>query len=255
MDAKEFQKSITEELNIVRNRVRNLIGNRHWGEEGRYKEAILKNILRRFLPQNISIGTGFIVNSNNHDRISKQIDIIIYDNNYPVLFSEGDFIITTMENVKGIIEIKSNIGNGNNTFKNVIEQFDKSINPIHINIHEKKLFLGIFAFEFTANIESDALDGYLRSSAKKVNHISLGKNFFIRRWTRQDAGRLDPPVLNCDSDFYNIYKIKNLSFSYFISNLIDIVCGGLNDWYWFSFPIPQTKEVHRLRTVCLQENA
>ena len=48
MDAKEFQKSITEELDVVKNRIRNLIGNRHWGEEGRYKEAILKNILRKF---------------------------------------------------------------------------------------------------------------------------------------------------------------------------------------------------------------
>ena len=255
MDAKEFQKSITEELNVVKNRVRNLIGNSHWGEEGRYKEAILKNIIRKFLPNNISVGTGFIIKPNNHNRISKQIDIIIYDNSYPVLFSEGDFIITTMKNVKGIIEVKSNIGNGNNTFNNVIRQFDESIEPIRNNIDEKKLFLGIFSFEFNGNIETDAIDNHLKLSAKKVNHISLGKNYFIRKWKRQDANRLQPPVLDCDSDFYNIYKIRDLSFSYFISNLIDIVCGGLNDRYWFSFPIPQTKEVHRLRTVCLQENA
>ena len=40
MDAKEFQKLITEELNVVKNRVRNLIGSRHWGEEGiRYRRT------------------------------------------------------------------------------------------------------------------------------------------------------------------------------------------------------------------------
>ena len=35
MDIKQFQESITDELNVVKNRVRNLIGNRHWGEEGK----------------------------------------------------------------------------------------------------------------------------------------------------------------------------------------------------------------------------
>ncbi len=251
MDVKEFQKSITEELNVVRNRVRNLIGDSHWGEEGRYKEAILKNLLRKFLPNNISVGTGFIVNSNNNDKISKQIDIIIYDNTYPVLFSEGDFIITTIKNVKGIIEVKSNVGSGNNTFQNVITLFDKSIEPIQNNISNKKIFLGIFAFEFTGNIGHHTIDENLKQSSQKMNHISLGKDYFIRRWEQQDAMRLQPPVVECDSDFYNIYKIENLSFSYFISNLINIACGDLNDRYWFSFPIQGSKETNKVRTVIL----
>jgi len=254
MDAKEFQKSITEELNVVRNRVRNLIGNRHWGEEGRYKEAILKNILRKFLSQNISVGTGFIIGSNNQHRISKQIDIIIYENSYPVLFSEGDFIITTMKNVKGIIEVKSNIGTGNNSFQNVIKQFDETIEPINNYFSNRKLFLAIFAFEFSGNVESQIIDKNVNQSAKNVNHISLGKDYFIRKWKSQDANRLQPPVTDCNNAFYNIYEITDLSFSYFIANLIDIVCGGLNDRYWFSFPIHGTKEIHRIRTICL-ENA
>ncbi|WP_375378289.1 hypothetical protein [Hymenobacter cellulosilyticus] len=33
--------------------------------------------------------------------------MIIYDNTCPVLFSEGDFIITTKRNVRAIIEVKS----------------------------------------------------------------------------------------------------------------------------------------------------
>lgn len=49
----DFQKSITKELDVVKNRVRNLIGPAHWGEEGRYKEAVLKNIIKRFLPMAI----------------------------------------------------------------------------------------------------------------------------------------------------------------------------------------------------------
>ena len=41
IDAKKFQESITKELDTVKDRVRRLIGSSHWGEEGKYKEAIL----------------------------------------------------------------------------------------------------------------------------------------------------------------------------------------------------------------------
>ena len=40
----EFQKSINRELQVVKNRVRNLIGNANWGDEGSYKEAIFRII-------------------------------------------------------------------------------------------------------------------------------------------------------------------------------------------------------------------
>ena len=86
VNTRRFQESITRELEIIKDRVRDLIGDRHWGEEGRFKEAVLKNILRKFLPYNISVGTGFIVNSNNGNEISRQLDIILYDNTCQVLF-------------------------------------------------------------------------------------------------------------------------------------------------------------------------
>lgn len=109
-DYLEYHKSIADEFKAYQNRVRNLIGNSHWGEEGRYKEIILMNYLKRILPQNVSVGTGFI--QGNKD-MSTQIDIIIYDNTFPVLFSEGDFIVTVPENVVAIIEVKTKIHNYN----------------------------------------------------------------------------------------------------------------------------------------------
>jgi len=59
---------------LFKNRIRNLIGSNHWGEDGRYKEIILMNFLKRFLPNNIEVGTGFIKEG---DNISTQIDIIV----------------------------------------------------------------------------------------------------------------------------------------------------------------------------------
>lgn len=103
---RRYQESVTHELDVIRNRVRDLIGDVHWSEEGRYKEEILKKALRRYLPNNISVGSGSVTTI---DGISKQLDIIIYNNHQPVLFSEGDFIIATPDNVLGVIEVKSEL--------------------------------------------------------------------------------------------------------------------------------------------------
>ena len=77
----EYHKSITYEIKDLQNRVRHLIGDANWGEEGRYKEAVLRSVIKRFLPSNIRLGTGFVIDKNENGlNISKQIDIIVYDN-------------------------------------------------------------------------------------------------------------------------------------------------------------------------------
>ncbi len=269
-NARLFQESITRELTVVKDRVRNLIGNAHWGEEGRFKEAVLKNILRQFLPKNLSVGTGFILKAtgeNDNDNVlSAQLDIIVYDNTLPVLFSEGDFVITTLQNVRAIIEVKSRLNV--TTLRDAIQQFEESISSFSNQINrpffnvagrprpipnKRRVFTGIFAFEFDGNINSPIIDTSLIDSARIVNHISLGQDYFIKFWKQADANKLAKAV-QCQSDFYNVYELYDLSFSYFISNLIDITSGGLNDRYWFSFPIEGTKEMQRIRTVCLDQH-
>ncbi|NPA63213.1 MAG: hypothetical protein GXN95_06655 [Methanococci archaeon] len=222
----EFQKSITSELDVIKNRVRNLIGDIPWGEEGRYKEAILRNVIRRFLPSNLSIGTGFVVKEYN-EGISNQIDIIIYDNNYPVLFSEGDFVIVSYKNVKGIIEVKTKICNG--SFHNILKKAEENGKLIGKNI-----FNGIFSYEYDGNI--NGICNKLEESEGYVNHISLNTDLFIKFWEKEKKFRL--------------YNLKNLSFSYFISNLLCSVCDyPLKDIRWFLFS--EDKEQKRIKTISL----
>lgn len=251
-NARHFQESITQELDSIKNRVRNLIGNAHWGEEGRYKEAVLKNILRKFLPNNLSVGTGFILRADGENdddnQLSSQLDIIVYDNTRPLLFSEGDFIITTLSSVKAIIEVKSRIRD--NSLSNVIQQFDNSLRYFNRgNSLNRSVFTGIFAFEFDGIIQSNRIERALVDSQHIINHISLGTNYFIKRWCHSDAIRLGGNI-TCPGDFYNIYEIRGLAFSYFISNLLHIACGGLDDRYWYSFPIQGTKETNRIASIC-----
>ena len=69
---------------------------------------------------------------------------------------------------------------------------------------------------------------------------------------QHDAPDLSVPVdsENKGKDFYNIYNLSNLAFSYFISNLIEISCTSkLEDRYWFLYPIEGTKETQRTDTI------
>ena len=145
----EYQKSVAAEFKAYENRVRNLIDGHHWGEDGRFKEIILMNYLKRVLPSYASVGTGFVKSK---DSITKQIDIIVYQNTYPTLFSEGDFVILPPESVIGIIEVKSKI---TNTTK--LKQFVRTSN-YNANVicgdSEKAIFNGIFSYNCTLSDET-----------------------------------------------------------------------------------------------------
>lgn len=258
IDPEKFQESITRELEVVKDRVRNLIGSAHWGEEGRFKEAVLTNVIRRFLPSNLSVGTGFMVKSvDGHTRgsrveVSKQIDIIVYDNRIPVLFSEGDFIITTDLNVRAIIEVKTRTNNSE--LRNILRTSIENGKMI-----EDGIFNGVFVYEYDNGNLIEGLKSVLeesREDGRYVNHISLGPYIFIRHWMSGASVDSD----GCDSDFFGVYdfgkhegrQAKKLSFSYFISNLIySISEERLSDRLWLLFPVKEGKEAYRIGTACL----
>ena len=58
----------------------------------------------------------------------------------------------------------------------------------------------------------------------KVNHVSLNKDWFIKVW-------------NEDENPHSIYRIENLSYSFFISNLADTLANKSiekNNFIWFA---------------------
>ena len=254
-----FQESINKEFELIKDRVDNLIDidANHHGENGAYKEAILRKMIKRFLPKNISIGTGFIVTETGHNTYSRttQVDIILYDNNYPLLFNEGDFIITTPKNVKAIIEVKTTIRNSE--LEGYIIKSKENMNLIG-NPH---IFNGIFSYNYNENIllqnneVSLPIKRALENSDGKINHISLGSNIFIKYWNENHQLNDNH---NCVSNrFFNIYDLNNLSFSYFISNLIDyVVEEDTRERDWFMFPIltENGKEDHGIGHCCIDEN-
>ncbi|SHM75765.1 DUF6602 domain-containing protein [Chitinophaga sp. CF418] len=183
----EYHKTTSKELLALTNKVRNLIN--HWGEDGRYKEAVLKNVIRRFLPEKFTIANGFVIKQteNRGEHLSsRQIDLIIYDDASPVLFKEGDFVILTPDAVRGIIEIKANLQNQG--VRDILLQANENGQFIFSGKEDKsqKFFNGIFSYEgfdslnvdrFVINYKAgnEPFIGSTDYEKFKVNHVSLNR--------------------------------------------------------------------------------
>ena len=256
----EYQKSIAAEFKAYECRVRYLIDSANWAEEGRYKEIILMNYLKRILPQNISVGTGFVRSG---ERITKQIDIIIYDNTYPLLFSADDFIVACGESVLGFIEVKTNIVPGE-----IVEYINKACfneSVIRDTVQQPRfIFNGIFSYNVSSGISRyyDKLSkvNYLKeednSFKYSVNHICLGSDYFIKLWgSRLARNSVNKPPC------YSIYKMaqenSGLAFAYFFSNLLEDVYIANNNFVNgiptelrnLLYPIEEGKEVTKIRDI------
>lgn len=248
MDIINFHKSTAKELLAIRDRVRNLVN--HWGEDGRHQEVVIKTMIQRFLPEKFKIGNGFIVRQTgqrgNHET-SQQIDLIIYDTSYPVLFKEEDFVILTVDSVVGIIEVKANAVNQG--LENVIKKANENGKFIFDAKYDRSqsLFNGIFSYEsrinnvdtITATIKRtwDELSEESNRIKYSVNHISLNKNWFYKLWEH----------IHVEGDLpHYLYEISDLSFSFFISNLMDWISGRSvieNSDIWF--PVDKSIQIRK----------
>lgn len=104
----DYLVSWSNELNSRADRVRNIIGDRHWLSDGYHKEAIVRDFLKRYLPVHLMIGTGFIKTSVPEDLCSPEIDILICDwSLHPAIFNESDIQIVPPASVIAYIQSKS----------------------------------------------------------------------------------------------------------------------------------------------------
>ncbi|MDP9535215.1 hypothetical protein Q7L38_21815 [Pseudomonas protegens] len=79
----------------------------HSGVLGDARESFIRDVLKRFLPSNISIGAGQIIDA--QGGISKQIDLIIYRNDFPTLRTFGSADVYLIEGVIATVEVKSQL--------------------------------------------------------------------------------------------------------------------------------------------------
>jgi hypothetical protein len=80
----------------------------HMGDRGTFREAIIRDFLRPFLPCRYGLSTGEVFSRSGSQ--SGQIDVVIYDAVFStILFRNGPVQLFPAESVFGSIEVKSNL--------------------------------------------------------------------------------------------------------------------------------------------------
>lgn len=203
----DYIKSISYEIKAIQGRVRHFV--KHYGEDGRYKETILIDLLRQKLPQSVSIGTGFVMGAS--DEPSTQIDIIIYSDIYPLYFKQGDFVVVNKASVLGILEVKTRFRDSTT----LIEAIEKSYN--NKKLIGKSAFNGIFSLECDFNVtNNDSLADFLQQKYM-IDNIVFNDTLFMKYWCK------NMPSETYAKPHYSFYDLKDMAIGYFISNIIEDV--------------------------------
>ncbi len=100
----QYHRSLAAELDAVKDRIHTLI--QHRLTDGAFKEAALRSVLRRHLPESLMVAHGFVVRE---QETSTEIDILIIDRDRPTLFKDGDLVIVSADAVRAMIEVKTNL--------------------------------------------------------------------------------------------------------------------------------------------------
>lgn len=193
LDVTKQFKSLTQEFLSLRDRVRFMIGSQHWLTDGEWKEAVLRSILRRHLPENIEPVRGFVLypagGSPPAVRATNQVDVLLYDNSKPALFRDGDLVFVTPDAAPGLIEVKSKAP----TPAKLEEHLNKlAANIEHVRKHgNPNAFAGYFAFD--SDIQNPhTLNSLLNEvargcSARAIDFVCLGTRVFALFWRKGEV--------------------------------------------------------------------
>ena len=168
-----YLQSLTQELAAIQTRVRLLV--QHWPSDGHFKESILRQVLRRHLPANVSVGTGFVVNFFGP---SGEIDIVITDDTMPTLFRDGELVIVTPESVRAIIEVKTTLS-GPAAIEAAAAQLAKRKAVVERHVQCDNVWAGLFVYASDGDRHSDLLaalyNAWLQERAT-VDFVALGQH-------------------------------------------------------------------------------
>lgn len=252
VDIEEHFRSLAAEFDALKNRVHNLIGGVHWPTHGEWRESILRTVLRRYLPENVRVGRGFIVDG---AQTSSQIDILLYDAAAPVLYREQDLVVVTPNAVRGIIEVKSTIRRG--SLRRALVKLAKNVEFVGTppGGQQHRPAVGIFAYDLeldkagSANwVFSDLQLAVADHPATRFRQLCFGRNFYVQHWSHEPGTWPDPG----NYDGWHLYNLRGLGVGYFVSSVITAVAPAYvieNRAVWFP---DQSKERYLIGTAPAQ---
>lgn len=241
MDVAQYFRSLSRELVALRDRVRLFIDDHHWQTDGEWKEAVLRNQLRRNFSNSIQVGRGFVISKSEP---SRQIDLLIYDTSKPVLFRDGDLVFVTPDAVRGIVEVKTRLSNS--TYKECAVKLTQQLDFVRRN--RGAAFGAIFAYESTVANEV-ALEALKAASGGISQYVikmaCLGEDRLVHFHT------FEPGRSGIIANRWHLYEMQELAFGYFLHNCVQYASpGAMDDSKGIWFP-PEGKEMHKVTSLSL----
>lgn len=184
--------SISQEFQARINRIRFFV--KHNLTSGNANEGILRDFLAKHTPQAFQVGQGFICNPLQDNSVSRQCDILVYDQSrHPLVYEDGPVKIVWPDSIRMVIETKTQFQKDD--IETAIENISsaKSVERIHEDIVDFAGF--IFAFN-SAGL--DTIKQHL-----KTYMVAVPKK------DRPDAILLfDQGIIICKSPETNLYRIE-----------------------------------------------
>jgi hypothetical protein len=224
-----YLRSITNELTAVKDRVRLLVP--HWLTDGHFKEAILRQLLRRHVPESMLIGTGFVLNSFGP---STEVDVLVVDRSMPTLFKEDELLIVTPESVKAVIEVKTRL-NGQSELSEAAIKLAAQKAHVQRHVKCKDVWAGLFVYEGLGNRHEDILNalGVARAAHQCcIDSVAYGADTFVKFFSiPEDQGGPAP------SNAWHSFDDLELAPADFVASLIEALVPlgkDMGSFAWFS---------------------
>ncbi|MBN3883828.1 MAG: DUF6602 domain-containing protein [Nostoc sp.] len=194
----QLLKSVAEQMRIVLQQ--KLIS--HPGELGTGREEVIRDFLRKHLPKRFGVSTGFVFDA--HGKVSRQIDIVIYDASLcPSFEAVGGKMFFPCESVVAVGEVKSQL----TSTKIVAEAYDniRSVKELDRSAGDKNLSI---------------IDGH--PIAQRYNHLDQIFTFLIVTDQCVSSKSMRETLFYYNRD-YPRYQWVNLCY-YFDQYLITYCC-------------------------------
>jgi hypothetical protein len=234
LDYQPIYKSLGTELTSMKDRVRQLIGDRHWQTDGEWKESVLRNVIRRYLPNQILIQRGFIVENNFR---SGQIDILFTDYRWPTLFTDGELAIVRLYAVRGLIEVKTTLSS--NRVTKALQKLLRDSAGVCFPGTDRLFTLFAYSHDMGDSAHEILLDKlHATAAGNKMNVISTvvaGPDLIIRYVEVEDG---------LYRDEWRAYRVEGEAFGYFIAIALRSLIGETvdgHDWQWLPHELPSER--------------
>ena len=228
MNVLNYFESLGREVESLKERVRDLIADRHWQTDGEWKESVVRQVLRRHLPATAVVGRGFVVTSQS---ATYQLDVLIHDASKPVLFRDGDLVFVTPDAVLAIIEVKSRVTP--TLFGDAVKKLASNIDLVRLHPNTRAV-AALFAFDAEGTNSESYLEevvGAARTWNERLDFAAIGPARFLKYW------HLDPETQREMYQCWHSYQLPGrLAPGYFVHNVVDAVSPGSvfrNNEVWF----------------------